>query len=351
MFPRAHALRIAKHITSPSPPLPRYPALGSLTFPSTPRPSSIPRPSSYTNTIRLPRTIHTTPRASFPDTMQPEKEKKTDWSATQYLRYSNQRTRPVYDLLSQVTPHISTSSPRIFDLGCGPANSTQALAGAFPGAKITGMDSSPDMLAKARATLPDVEFVQGDVGTFVPEKDADLLFSNAMFHWLRSSARVSTLAKLLEGMKSGGVLAIQVPDNYHVDTHRLMRDVALVPDKAWSESFAAAKIGHIDIADRPDLDPIEPPSSFYAALSPYAVEVNIWRTEYIHPLGSARDIVEWVKGTGLRPFLDRIVDQNAQGAYLEAYEEAIAEKYPKVGEGEGKVLLGYPRLFVVALRK
>lgn len=277
-------------------------------------------------------------------------DKQKDWSANQYLKFNTQRTRPVHDLIAQIKPHITVPNPRIYDLGCGPANSTSALATAFPGAKITGMDSSPDMLRKARATLPDVEFVQGDLSTFTPEEQPDLLFSNAVFHWLRSTTRIPTLVRLFQSLRPGGVLAIQVPDNYFEPSHAAMRDVALTPNQPWSNRFVEdAQPGESNAQNRPDLDPIESPQDFYNALLPHAADVDIWRTTYNHVLGDAGKIVEWVKGTGLQPFLNLIEDDEAKKAYLVAYEDRLATKYEQLADG--KVMLGYPRLFIVAVRK
>ncbi|KAF2636145.1 S-adenosyl-L-methionine-dependent methyltransferase [Massarina eburnea CBS 473.64] len=275
-------------------------------------------------------------------------EKKNDWSAQQYLKFSNERTRPVHDLLSQVTPHVQKETPRIYDLGCGPGNSTQVLLDAFPSAKITGMDSSPAMLRKACTSVPSVEWVEGDVTSFQGE-GADVLFSNAVFHWLRQDSRISTLERLFQGLKSGGVIAIQVPDNYTEHSHKLMRDTASLPSLPWSRCFADTRIGSLDDITRPDLDPIESPGAFYNALIPHASTVNIWRTNYQHALKDVGAIVEWVKGTGLQPFLHRIEDAEARKAFLLEYERALKGKYPELVDG--KVLLGYPRLFVVAVRK
>ncbi|KAF1975698.1 S-adenosyl-L-methionine-dependent methyltransferase [Bimuria novae-zelandiae CBS 107.79] len=282
--------------------------------------------------------------------------KKSDWSATQYLKFSTERTRAVYDLLSRTAPHIQTPSPRIYDLGCGPGNSTSVLLSAFPSARITGMDSSPDMLAKASSSglpTPQVDFIQGDLATFKPgegeEEGADMLFSNAVFHWLRGNTRLQTLVRLFKGLRKGGVLAIQVPDNYHAASHALMRATACMPDTPWSPAFAHTRIGDVSDPSRPDLDPIEAPAAFYDALAEHAQSVDVWRTEYFHVLASPRAIVEWVKGTGLQPYLHAIGDERARKAFLEEYERKLAEAYP--GLVDGKVLLGYPRLFVVAVRK
>jgi trans-aconitate 2-methyltransferase len=213
-------------------------------------------------------------------------QEKKDWSATQYLKFNNERTRAVYDLVSQITPHITSPTPRIYDLGCGPGNSTKVLKDAFPNAKITGMDSSPDMLEKATAEFEGkqgVEFVNGDLGTFEVE-GADLVFSNAVFHWIRCPERIPTLVRLFENLQPGGAVAIQVPDNYHEPSHRLMRETASMPSQPWSAYFANTRIGDLEDKERPDLDPIEPPSAWYNALIPHASNV---RTKDFSSLPSA----------------------------------------------------------------
>jgi trans-aconitate 2-methyltransferase len=276
-------------------------------------------------------------------------EKKNDWSAKQYLKFGNERTRPVYDLISQVAPLISNPTPRVYDLGCGPGNSTQVLLDAFPSANITGMDSSPDMLRKAKATLPSLEFIEGDLSTYVPDAGADLLFSNAVFHWLRHEQRIPTIVRLFESLNPGGVIAFQVPDNYYERSHALMRETATTPNAPWAQYFADAHVGSISDATRPDLDPIETPNEFYNALEPLSNSVNIWRTNYQHVLKDANAIVEWVRGTGLQPYLHRIESDDAKGAFAKEYEKRLSEEYLELIDG--KVLLGYPRLFVAAVRK
>lgn len=276
-------------------------------------------------------------------------EKKNDWSAQQYLKFGNERTRPVYDLISQVVPLVASPKPRIYDLGCGPGNSTKVLQDAFPSAEITGMDSSPDMLRKAKATLPSVEFVEGDLATYKPDAGADLLFSNAVFHWLRHGQRIATVVRLFESLNPGAVVAFQVPDNYYERSHALMRETATTPDAPWSQYFADAHVGSLTNTTRPDLDPIEPPNEFYNALQPLSSSVNIWRTTYQHVLKDANAIVEWVRGTGLQPYLHRIESDDAKSAFTKEYEKRLSETYPELIDG--KVLLGYPRLFVVAVRK
>lgn len=263
-----------------------------------------------------------------------------DWSANQYLKFGNERTRAVRDLVS----NIPLQSPkRIIDLGCGPGNSTAVLASRWPDAHISGMDSSPDMLNKARANMPGVSFVQGDLHKYEPDPDADLLFSNAVFHWLRREQRIPTILRLLQSQKAGGVLAFQVPDNYEEPSHKAMREVAL-SDGPWKEYFQA-----LPSDKRPALDPIETPAEWYNALIPLCDKVDVWHTLYQHVMEAPGSIVEWVKGTGLMPFLNVLPTQEVRDAYLKAYELRLSEVYPRLADG--KVLLRYPRLFVVATRK
>jgi trans-aconitate 2-methyltransferase len=276
-----------------------------------------------------------------------------DWSASQYLKFSNERTRPVHDLIAQVAPHLSSKpNPRIYDLGCGPGNSTSALLSTFPGARITGVDASADMLSKARATLPDVPFIQADLSTFSPEAEGkgeekiDLLFSNAVFHWLRTPARLTTLTGLFSRLAPGGILAFQMPDNYTQPSHAQMRAVASQPNQPWSPYFSSTAIGELADKERPDLDPIEPLAEYYDAFSPLG-KVDMWHTTYAHVLKDAAAVVEWVKGSGLQPFLQRIGEEGARKAFLEAYEGSLKEGYPVMRDG--KVVLKYPRLFVVAV--
>ncbi|KAF1937427.1 hypothetical protein EJ02DRAFT_458741 [Clathrospora elynae] len=309
---------------------------------------------------------------------------KIDWSPARYLKFSSERTRAVRDLVSQIQPLLSNSSkqpnqPRIYDLGCGPGNSTRILATTFPGAIITGVDTSASMLAQARVEFADqeahhhrqggVDFIQADISTFTiplpippknpdpdqePEQDEDqppttLIFSNAAFHWLRTPTRLPTATRLFTSLPKKSVLALQVPDNYTQPTHTLMRTTALLPSRAWSASFVTARIGDVTCAQRPDLDPIEPVAQWYEALAPHATSVDMWRTSYQHVLADVGAIVEWVKGTGLQPYLARIEGEEAKAAFLDEYQTRLQGAYPQMSDG--KVLLTYPRLFVVAVRK
>jgi trans-aconitate 2-methyltransferase len=143
-----------------------------------------------------------------------------DWSARQYLKFEDDRTRPSRDLLAQVP---LDHAERVFDLGCGPGNSTELLIERFPEAEVIGLDSSSDMLRQARERLPGRTFVHGDLTTWNPPEGTDLLFANAVFQWV--SDHPAVLARLLNALPSSGVLAVQMPDNTNEPALALMRQV------------------------------------------------------------------------------------------------------------------------------
>lgn len=253
------------------------------------------------------------------------------WDAAQYLKFADERTRPAADLLARVP---LAAPAHVVDLGCGPGNSTELLAARFPEARVFGVDSSSDMLAEARRRLPGCPFVQADVAQFAPEPAPDLLFANAVLQWLPDHATL--LPGLARRLAPGGCLAVQMPDNLEEPSHRLMRAVAAEPP--FAEALAAAAAARTRLGSIRDYD---------AWLAAAGCTVEIWRTTYVHPLAGHRGIVEWVKGTGLRPYLAPL-DTQAQAAFLARYEQALADAYPP--QPDGRVLLPFPRLFVVARR-
>jgi trans-aconitate 2-methyltransferase len=254
------------------------------------------------------------------------------WSPAQYLKFEDERTRPARDLLAQVP----LDKPALaIDMGCGPGNSTALIAERFPQARVEGMDSDENMLEAARKRLPALTFSQGDLETWLPTDKADLLYANAVFQWVPEQRTV--LKRLMaEGLESGGVLAIQMPDNLTEPTQRLMQETAL--SGPWADRFAGGK------GKRPGMPT---PADYVNALNPLSSRVDLWHTVYYHPLANAEAIVEWVKGTGLRPWLD-LLEEKDRPAYLEAYTDAVRKTYAPLDDG--RVLLRFPRLFVVATK-
>ena len=253
------------------------------------------------------------------------------WSAAQYVKFERERTRPVHDLVARI-PNAEVASAA--DIGCGPGNSTEVLRDRYPAARIVGLDSSPDMIQAARKRLPFVAFEVADIREWRPKAPLDVILANAVLQWIPDHE--SLFPALLAQLKPGGALAAQMPDNLEEPSHRLMGEVA--GDGPWAAKLRdAAAAG----TERHGAD------WYFRLVRPHAANVDVWRTTYYHPLAGARAIVEWLKGTGLRPFLDPL-DPSEQEAFLARYEEAIATAYP--AEPDGTVLLPFPRLFVVAAR-
>jgi trans-aconitate 2-methyltransferase len=249
------------------------------------------------------------------------------WDAKSYDRFEAERARPSRDLIAR----IPIAPKRIVDLGCGSGLSTLALREAFPKAEIVGVDLSPDMVAAAAKRLPRLEFRVGDVATF-DARGFDLVFANAVFHW--APDHLGVLARLAASLPKPGCLAVQMPDNEEEPSHRLMREVAATPAFRGKSGGGAR-------------EPIHGFAAYDGALSPPCDWIDIWRTTYAQRVTSPDDIVKWVEGAGLRPFLDPL-DANARAAFLVAYREAVTEAYPR--QANGTILFPFPRLFVVAAR-
>ncbi len=252
------------------------------------------------------------------------------WSARQYSMFEQQRTRPVRDLVAAIP---LASAHTAVDLGCGPGNSTEVLAERFPEATVTGLDSSDDMLRDARRRLPNVAFELADIGSWNPAQTYDVILANASLQWVPDHATL--YPRLVSLLNPGGVLAVQTPDNLEEPAHRLARDIAASAE--W-----AARIGDVKHPDR------HPAAYYFERLRPHCAEVDVWRTTYHHPLaGGHSAVVEWFKGSALRPYLQKLDDAGQQD-FLDTYLQAISQAYPALDGGT--VLLPFPRLFIVATR-
>ena len=251
------------------------------------------------------------------------------WSAAQYVRFEDERNRPIHDLLAALPLDTAATAA---DIGCGPGNSTERLRRRFPQARVQGLDSSSDMVEAARKRLPDIDFSVTDITAWRGDERFDVILANAVLQWLPDHAAL--LPRLMQRLNSGGVLAVQVPDNLDEPAHVLMRETAAAGP--W-----AAKLADSAGARAPRHDA----RWYHEVLGPLCARIDIWRTTYYHRLADAAAIVEWFKGTGLRPFLDPL-DPSEREAYLERYLEAVAQAYPPISGGG--VLLPFPRLFLVA---
>jgi len=252
------------------------------------------------------------------------------WSAAQYSKFEAERNRPILDLLAQIqVPDVNTAA----DLGCGPGNSTQLLQSRFPGARILGIDSAPDMIAAARRRLPGSTFEQADIAAWTNPGPFDVILANASLQWLPDHRIL--FPRLVGKLGSRGAFAVQMPDNLDEPAHRLMREIAA--DGPWAAKLATAAAAR---AERQEA------GWYYVLLKGCAEAVDVWRTTYTHALaGGADAVVEWFKGTGLRPFLDPL-EEAERTDFLDRYRAAVAEAYPPLPDGT--VLLPFPRLFILA---
>jgi trans-aconitate 2-methyltransferase len=254
-----------------------------------------------------------------------------DWSADQYLKFEDERTRPPRDLIAQ----IALAHPqRVIDLGCGPGNSTELLVARYPDAEVIGLDSSPDMLVQARARLPECAFIQADLVSWIPPERTDLLFANASFQWLPDHQAV--LRRMLQALAPGGVLAVQMPDNMDEPALALMSEVAGRGPWAGNPALATAA-----------REPLPRPEAYYDLLKPLCAKLDIWHTIYNHVMAGPQAIVEWFKGSALRPYLSAL-DAAMADDFLAAYLDEIKQHYG--ARHDGRVLLPFPRVFIVAAR-
>ena len=254
------------------------------------------------------------------------------WSAKKYVAFEDERTRPVRDLLSALPP---IDARVVVDLGCGPGNSTEELVARYPRAQASGIDSSQDMIEAARARLPGIQFTVQDLQSWDDPGPFDVILANAVLQWVPGHEVL--LPALVAKLERGGALALQMPDNLGEPAHRMMREVAAAGP--WAAKLAAASQART---------PLPKPEWYYSLLRPMCSRVDIWRTTYYHSLpGGAKAVVEWFKGSGLRPFLEPLSNEE-RGAYLERYTAEIAKICLPVADGG--VLLPFPRVFLAAIR-
>ena len=253
------------------------------------------------------------------------------WDSDQYLIFADERTRPAVDLAARV----SLEAPRrIIDLGCGPGNSTAVLARRWPTAELTGLDNCAEMLDAARRDFPTWTWLDGDIAAWSADAPFDVVFSNAALQWVPDHGWL--LPRLLDQVGPDGALAIQMPANSEAPPHRLMRELA----------FSTAWRGHFEVPPR-DWH-IHEAAFYYDLLSPHAQRIDLWTTEYVHILPNPDGLIDWYRGTGLRPWLDALPDEPTRARFIAEYRAAIAPHYPP--RPDGRVLFPFRRLFMIAYR-
>lgn len=255
------------------------------------------------------------------------------WDPEQYLRYGDERGRPFADLLARVG---HPRPKRVVDLGCGPGTTTAQLLDRWPEATILGVDNSEEMISHARAleVAGRLEFQLGDLRQWEPAGPVDVLLCCATFQWVPD--HVELFPRLIGSLSPAGVFAFQVPANFDQPSHILLHELAR--SDRWSDL-----LGHLV---RPE--PVLEPAGYLAALMDAGATADVWSTTYLHVLHGADAVLEWVRGTALRPYLTALegAGGSAPDDFLRAYSAVLRAAYPQ--DRHGRTLFPFRRIFSVA---
>jgi trans-aconitate 2-methyltransferase len=252
------------------------------------------------------------------------------WDPAQYLKFSGPRLQPALDLLAR----IPSEAPKIvYDLGCGTGSLTRMLAERWPAARIVGIDGSAAMLDQARrgANGRNLSWVEADIRRWRADALADVIYSNAALHWLDDHTTV--FPHILTQLAPGGVLAVQMPHNFAAPSHTCL--AATIESGPWRERLSPM-LRHA---------PVAAPADYHALIAPCVRRLDIWETEYLHVLEGDNPVVEWIKGSALRPFLDTLGGEERE-RFLADYGARIRAAYPP--QGSGATLFPFRRLFILA---
>jgi trans-aconitate 2-methyltransferase len=262
------------------------------------------------------------------------------WDPGQYELFATERARPFHDLLAQVP---TTQPERVVDLGCGPGTLTATLVDRWPAAHVYGLDSSPEMIARATGlSRPGrLEFGHGDIRDWRPEPaSVDVIVSNAALQWVPD--HVAALPRWAAGLRPGGALAVQMPRSLNLNAMNLFRALASSP--RWS-----ARLGRVaDGVGPQSITPVLPLAEYLDVLARTGLAVNAWETTYLHVLPGDDPVLEWFSGSGLRPYLDALAgDPDTVASFRAEVAERLRTEYPRHDYG---TVLPFHRLFIVATR-
>lgn len=252
------------------------------------------------------------------------------WDPDQYGRYASERNRPFFDLTARID---CTTPGTVVDLGCGPGDLTASLAERWPQARVLGLDSSPDMIERAQSQRSDgVSFRLLDADAF-EARGVDVLISNALLQWV--PGHQGLLTRWAGELNAGGWLAFQVPSNFGAPSHQLMREVAESP--RWRAQLHGVLRHRDAVAD---------PAEYLDLLATVGLAVDAWQTSYLHVLTGPDPVLEWVRGTGLRPVLAALSPEDAEEFETE-YAARLRQAYPARSHG---TVFRFTRTFVVAAK-
>jgi trans-aconitate 2-methyltransferase len=257
------------------------------------------------------------------------------WDPSQYQIFAHHRFRPALELLDQV----SLANPRvIYDLGCGAGEVTRIIAKRWPSAIVYGVDNSKEMLGQATSELGDVHWLETDIRTWSPDEPPDLIYSNATLHWVEDHRKI--FPRLLGFLKAGGCLAVQMPLSWETPSHRLMRET-LADGGPNGEALGTEQLRH-ELAR----NWVEDAEVYFDLLVSCTQSLDIWETEYFQILEGDDPVLEWVRGTGLRPVLQGLSDEERE-IFLPEYARRLRAAYPS--RPDGRTLYPFRRLFMVAM--
>lgn len=254
------------------------------------------------------------------------------WDPQQYLRHEDHRTRPFRDLVA----HLPGTPARIADLGCGAGNVTTLLSERWPKARITGYDNSPQMLERARRyTGPRLDFAYADAATWTPTETYDLIVSNALLQWVPGHA--DRFPDWLDALTPGGTFAFQVPGNFTAPSHTILAE--LRASRRWKSRLTGVEDRKAAVLE---------PTGYLTRLAGLGCETDVWETTYLHVLTGEDPVLDWVKGTALRPVLTALAgDDEATAAFLDEYRDLLRAAYPPGPHG---TVFPFRRIFAVACK-
>jgi trans-aconitate 2-methyltransferase len=249
--------------------------------------------------------------------------------------FADHRLRPALELLDRV----SLKSPKlIYDLGCGTGNVTRIMAERWPEATVYGLDNSPEMLEKAASEPGPVQWIEADLRNWSPAEPPDLIYSNATLHWVEGHRDL--FPRLAGFLTAGGCLAVQMPLSWGAPSHRLMRETLTRggPD--------GNPLGTEELRQSVARDWVEDATVYYDLLTDHARRLDIWETEYLQILEGDDPVLEWMKGSGLRPVLNGL-DDGERAHFLAEFARRLRVAYP--ARADGRTLYPFRRLFIVAI--
>jgi trans-aconitate 2-methyltransferase len=254
-----------------------------------------------------------------------------DWNPELYLKFKEERTQPARDL----TARINVENPgKIMDVGCGPGNSTHVLSTKWPESEIIGIDSSASMITSARSNYPDLEWRIEDVTRMETEEKYDIIFSNATLQWIEDQKKL--IKNLVKMLKNKGALAVQVPQYHTMPISQAIERVSL--NKRWKKQTSQAN----------EVFTFHSSDYYYDLLATELETITLWETSYFHVMPSHQNIVEMIKSTGMKTFLEMLDTPEEKQEFEKDVLKEIAKVYP--AQKDNNILFPFKRLFFIGYK-